>query len=223
MITAFLPCRSGSQRVPEKNTKDFAGISGGLLKIKLTQLLKSTEIDCILLSTNDEKVKKISRQISNEIIIDDRPDALASSSTSTDDLINYVPKVIKEGHVLWTHTTSPFLNEEDYDNAIITYKEIIKEKEFDSLFSVKKIQSFIWDEKGSLNYDRKLEKWPRTQTLKKIYEIDSGIFINSVDNYKQFKDRIGEKPFMLENSEIKSFDIDWPEDFTIAELLYKNR
>ena len=34
MITAFLPCRKGSQRIPDKNVKPFAGIEGGLLKIK---------------------------------------------------------------------------------------------------------------------------------------------------------------------------------------------
>jgi CMP-N-acetylneuraminic acid synthetase len=35
MFTIFLPCRSGSERVPEKNTKPFAEVEGGLLTIKL--------------------------------------------------------------------------------------------------------------------------------------------------------------------------------------------
>jgi len=59
MITAFLPCRSGSQRVPEKNTKDFAGVKGGILHIKLNQLLKSKRINAIILSTDDPKAQEI--------------------------------------------------------------------------------------------------------------------------------------------------------------------
>lgn len=31
-VHVFLPCRKGSERIPNKNTKDFAGVKGGLLK-----------------------------------------------------------------------------------------------------------------------------------------------------------------------------------------------
>ena len=102
--------RKGSERVANKNTKDFAGISGGLTYIKLGQLLEVEEISSITVSTDDERVKEIASAFqSNRIKIIDRPAALASSSTSTDDLIRYVPSVIEEGNVLWTHVTSCLL------------------------------------------------------------------------------------------------------------------
>ena len=56
---AFLPCRKGSQRVPNKNTRTFAGIEGGLLRIKLEELLKAQLIDEIILSSNDDEVIRI--------------------------------------------------------------------------------------------------------------------------------------------------------------------
>lgn len=68
----------------------------------------------------------------------------------------------------------------------------------------------------------KKEKWPRTQTLPELYEVNSGVFINSLDNYLNFKDRIGKKPFLYRTEGLSSFDIDWPEDFDMAENLYKN-
>lgn len=219
MITAFLPCRLGSQRVPLKNTKDFAGVKGGLILIKLRQLLNSKRIDKIVLSTDDPKVMEIGYKISDEIIIDERPKELALSSTSTDDVIKYVPKIIKEGHVLWTHTTSPFLTSNVYDNAIDMYLENLEN--FDSLMTVNKIQSFLWDNKGSYNYDRNKEKWPRTQTIEELFEVNSGIFLNSINNYNKFEDRIGEKPFLMETEGYESFDIDWPEDFEFAEMIYR--
>jgi CMP-N-acetylneuraminic acid synthetase len=221
MISVFLPCRAGSERIPQKNTKSFAGVDGGLLKIKLNQLLKIKQIDKIVLSTDDEKVKEIGSKISNRIVIDDRPEHLAKSSTSTDEVINYIPSIISEGHVLWTHVTSPFLSEDVYNESIETYLTNLKEGTFDSLMTVNSFQSFLWDEKGSFNYNRNIEKWPRTQTLKKLYEINSGIFINSVDNYKKHKDRIGSKPYLFETTGFSSFDIDWPDDFILGELIYK--
>lgn len=222
MITIFLPCRSGSERIPEKNTKPFAGVVGGLLKIKLKQLIAINEVDKIVVSTDDDKVKEFAFGFNEKIIIDDRPKNLALSSTSTDDLVKYIPAIIKEEHVLWTHVTSPFLTEDIYSKAIEIYLHNLKEERFDSLMTVNKIQSFLWDETGSFNYDRTIEKWPRTQTLKELFEINSGIFINSIENYKNFDDRIGNKPYLMDTKGYSSFDIDWPEDFTLGEMIYKN-
>lgn len=221
MITVFLPCRAGSERIPEKNTKTFADVNGGLLTIKLHQLLKVDSIDNIVLSSNDLNVIKIARQVSNRIIIDERPEHLALSSTSTDDLVKYVPQIIKEGHVIWTHTTSPFLDHFIYSKAIKLYLDNLNNELNDSLMTVNRIQTFLWDHKKSFNYDRKLEKWPRTQTLKELFEINSGMFINSIDNYKKFDDRIGEEPFLMNTKGYTSFDIDWPEDFLLGEMIYR--
>lgn len=221
MVTAFLPCRAGSQRIPQKNTKNFSGIEGGLLTIKLKQLLKVPLINNIVLSTNDQEVVDIAMAIDKRIVIDKRPEHLASSETSTDDLINYIPNIIKKGHVLWTHVTSPFLDSKIYQLAIAKYLEEINLNNYDSLMTVNKIQTFLWDKKGSINYDRNKEKWPRTQTLPELFEVNSGIFINSVNNYLKFNDRIGEKPFLYKTEGFPSFDIDWPEDFKLGELIYK--
>jgi CMP-N-acetylneuraminic acid synthetase len=222
MITVFLPCRAGSERVPNKNTKPFAEVEGGLLFLKIKELLKAKLVDTIVVSTNDNEVKKVVERFGDKIIVDNRPEHLASSSTSTDDLIKYVPKIIKSGHVLWTHVTSPFLKAEHYDLAIKTYLKNLEEDTFDSLMSVNNLQTFLWDKNGSINYDRNKEKWPRTQTLPKLYEINSGIFINSVSKYIETLDRIGNKPFLYETKGYASFDIDWPDDFDMAELIYKH-
>ena len=221
MITTFLPCRLGSERIPNKNTKDFSGVKGGLLTIKLKQLLSVKLIDKIILSSNDPEVLDIGSKLSKEIVLDERPENLALSSTSTDDLIKYIPSIISEGHILWTHTTSPFIDKNLYNEAILTYVKKINDGNNDSLMSVNKIQSYLWFENNSFNYNRNKEKWPRTQTLKKIYEINSGIFLNSIENYLKFDDRIGLKPFLMQIEGYPSFDIDWPEDFNLAELIYK--
>ena len=221
MITAFLPCRKGSQRIPDKNVKLFAGVEGGLLKIKLDQLLACENIDSIVVSSNDERVLSFANNITDSrIIVDDRPDHLGSSSTTTDELIKYVPSIITEGNVLWTHVTSPFITELDYTNIINSYSEALTNG-YDSLMTVLKLQGFIWDENKPISYDRNDLKWPMTQNVTPLYEVDSGVFLSSIDNYKKLDDRIGEKPFLLEQGKLKSVDIDWPDDFTFAEELWK--
>lgn len=221
-ISVFLPCRAGSERVPHKNTRTFAGIEGGLLKIKLQQLIACNAIDTIVLSTNDEEVIQLAKTVSSDKIkIDRRPEHLATSSTSTDDLVKYVPTIIHEGAVLWTHVTSPFIDGKIYEEAINAYKEALTKGENDSLMSVTALRTFIWNKQGAVNYDRNKEKWPRTQTIEPLYEINSGIFLADINIYKNLQDRIGKKPFLFENNDIDSFDIDWEEDFFIAEAIYK--
>lgn len=223
MITAFLPCRLGSQRVPHKNIKDFAGVKGGLLKIKLDQLCQTREIDSIVVSSNDPRILDFSAKYNDSrLIIDERPDYLGSNTTTTDELIKYVPSVIAEGHVLWTHVTSPFLNENDYKKIIKNYFEALKNGH-DSLMTVLKLQGFIWDKSKPISYERANLKWPMTQNIKPLYEVDSGVFLSTIDNYKLWNDRIGHCPFLLEQNKAKSIDIDWPEDFLLAEKLWLNR
>jgi len=219
-IVAFLPIRKGSQRVKNKNIRNFAGIDGGLTFIKISQLLKVKKIDKIVVSTNDEKVKKIAKSFENEkIVIDNRPENLASSSTSTDDLIRYVPSIIKNSIVLWTHVTSPFVDEKIYEVMIEKYFE--ENNKYDSLMSVNKIQTFLWNSKKPINYNRDKEKWPRTQTIEPLYEVNSAVFIADIEIYKTLNDRIGNKPYLYELDKITSFDIDWEEDFEIAEILWR--
>lgn len=217
----FLPCRKGSQRIPNKNTRLFAGIEGGLLRIKLEQLLATPEIDEIILSSDDEEVLRIGASFHDARIKPmSRPAHLCQSSTSTDELISYVPTLINENAtIIWTHVTSPFLSATTYSKMIALYYK--HQDKYDSLMSVNTLRTFIWEEKTPVNYDRTVEKWPRTQTLPIWYEVNSGVFITDLETYRKKCDRIGERVQMYETSKLESLDIDWPEDFEFAEKLYQ--
>lgn len=219
-VNVFLPMRAGSERIPDKNTKTFADVKGGLCKIKLEQLILCDLIENIIVSTNDPRVVEISNEInSKKIKVIIRPDDLASSSTSTDELIKYVPTVMPDGHILWTHVTSPFIGSAIYNEIIETYLSNLNR--FDSLMTVTKLQKFIWDKTQPLNYDRIIEKWPRTQTLNPLWEVNSGAFLTSKEIYKAKLDRIGDAPFLFDLSNEIALDIDWLPDFEMAETLYK--
>lgn len=221
-VDVFLPMRAGSQRVPNKNTRIFAGIEGGLCKIKLQQLLKCDRIGTIFVSTNDPRVEEISKSFnSNKIKVVKRPDPLATSSASTDNLIRYVPSIVPDGHILWTHVTSPFIGSDIYTKIINKYFKNLTQ--FDSLMTVTKIQKFIWNDDQPINYDRNQEKWPRTQTIRPLWEVNSGAFLTSKSIYEKNIDRIGNNPYLFELTEETAFDIDWLPDFKLAESLYQVR
>ena len=220
----FLPTRKGSERVKSKNTRTFAGVKGGILRVKLQQLVNVERIESIVVSTNDEETIKVAESIhSDKISVIIRPEELCLSSTVIEDFINYIPTVVNSEHIFWVHATAPMVDETILNDAIDVYeKKVVNEKQFDSLLSVNKIQQFLWSEKEGkcINHDRSVVKWPRTQDLEPLYEINHAFYINSRDNYLKFHDRIGEKPFLYELDKLHAFDIDWEDDFKIAEIIY---
>lgn len=225
-ISIFLPVRKGSQRIEHKNTKPFAIYNDGLLELKLIQLSKLSNVEEVVLSTNDEICLKIGKKIQSsfqKLRIVKRPDNLATNSVDLIDLVNYVPSVCKGKHILWTHVTSPFVDESDYEKAIFAYFKAI-DIGFDSLMSVQAFRNFLWDKEGNDLINRcTTQKWPRTQDLKDLYEIDSAIFLTKRSTYIDQSDRIGIKPFLYIQAKLKSFDIDWEDDFQLAELIYQKK
>lgn len=225
-ITVFLPTRKGSERVLKKNTRKFSSFEGGLLELKLNQLIKSSLIGEIVLSTNDEESILVGNEFAKrceKVRVVIRPDSLALSTTSLTDLVDYVPSIASFNHILWTHVTSPFVTEVDYDKAITEYFNALT-KEYDSLMSVKKFQNFLWSKEAKDIINRvSREKWPKTQDLMDLYEINSALFISTKTNYNLNNDRIGKNPYLFEQDNLKSFDIDWEDDFELAEFIYNQK
>lgn len=221
-VDIFLPCRAGSERIKNKNIRPFCGTKHGLLEIKLRQLLACEFVKNIVVSTDDELIIEYLTDCNHtQVKTHRRKSELALSSTSTDQLVRHAHDIILGEHILWTHVTSPFVNQHLYDDMITSYFEKIASG-YDSLMTVTKIQAFLWKNGKPLNYDREVEKWPRTQTLEAVYEVNSAAFIASRDLYKKSNDRIGEKPFLFTLDHLSAHDVDWPEDYELAIALHEN-
>lgn len=224
-VIAFLPCRKGSERVPRKNIRPFGDFQYGLVEIKLAQLLACPVVDRVIISTNDEEIIDFASGLSAgaKLIVHHRDDALSSSNTSTDELVGHAhdlcSMVANDGHILWTHVTSPFVTSERYSEIVASYKEALVSG-YDSLMSTTMLHTFLWNESGPTNYDRITEKWPRTQTLKPVHEINSAAFLAPTAIYSEFNDRIGANPRLHPLNKLVALDIDWEEDFVIAEQLF---
>lgn len=221
-IAFFLPTRKGSERVKSKNTRPFAGIEGGLVENKIKQLLSTKHIDEILFSSNDEMCIAIAEKYASDsrLRIIPRPNELCLSTTNLQDLICYVPTITNADHILWGHVTTPLVEAKVYDTAIEQYLSKIT-KGYDSLVSVKELKNFLLNQEGKLVNNTTDIPWPRTQDLEPLYEINHAIFLAKRSVYTEQKNRIGQKPLLYIMDEIHSKDIDWEEDFKIAEIMYK--
>ena len=221
-IAFFLPTRKGSERVKNKNTRPFADIEGGLVENKIKQLLSTKHIDEILFSSNDEMCIAIAEKYTSDsrLRIIPRPNELCLSTTNLQDLICYVPTITNADHILWGHVTTPLVEAKVYDTAIEQYlSKIIKG--YDSLVSVKELKIFLLNQEGKLVNNTTNIPWPRTQDLEPLYEINHAIFLAKRSVYTEQKNRIGQKTLLYIMDEIHSKDIDWEEDFKIAEIMYK--
>lgn len=222
-IAVFLPTRKGSERVKNKNTRRFSGFEGGLLELKLKQLQR-LDVNEVILSTNDEESIAVAKQFNEsfpKLKLDIRPNHLASSQTSLSDLISYVPTITNCEHILWTHVTSPMVNAAVYEKSIKQYYKAL-ESGHDSLMSVTGFQNFLWKKENNDIVNRLgNERWPKTQELELLYEINSAIFITPIEVYMKNGDRVGKKPYLFEMNKLESLDVDWEDDFKIAEAVYE--
>lgn len=223
-VAFYLPTRKGSERIKNKNTKPFADIEGGLIENKIKQLVETKLIDEIILSSNDETCMRIAEKYATEdkrIRIIPRPEELCLSTTNLQDLICYVPTITRADHILWGHVTTPLAGADQYDAGTQLYLDKLNEG-YDSLVGVTELKNFLLNKEGKLVNNTTNVPWPRTQDLEALYEINHTMFLAKRDVYIKQKNRIGQKPLLHVMDELHSFDIDWPDDFVIAEIMFKN-
>lgn len=220
-IIAVVPCRAGSERVRNKNTRSFAEISGGLLELKLSQLAGVEELEEIIVSTNDPVVAEYARGFSTEqdarVTVIDRPDELGRSSTAMSEFIQYLGALREQGTMLMTHVTHPFMTAAVFRELIEAWGEA-QRKGHDSLLTVTKLHTFLWDaQRRPFNYDDAEEKWPRSQDIPPLFEINHAAYLIPFSRVLETGDRVGESPWMYEMSGETVMDIDWEDQFTLLQ------
>ena len=218
-IVALLPMKGNSERVPNKNLKDFCGMP--LYHAVLCTLLKSKFISQVIINTDSEDIKSdIKIHFKDKVIIHDRPKEIQGDFVSMNKILeNDISRCHADLYVQ-THSTNPMLKTESLDKAIefMLNRQI---EEVDSIFSVTKIQTRLYDEHGNaVNHDP--QNLLRTQDLAPFYEENSNFYIFTKDSFNSSSGkRIGIKPKMFEIDKLEAIDIDVPQDFIIAESLYK--
>lgn len=213
-IIALLPMKGNSERVPNKNLKDFNGKP--LFHHVLKSLQNCALIDEVIINTDSDKIAE-SASIFSKVKIHQRPLEICGDFVSMNDVIaNDLDN--SDGDIyLQTHSTNPLLKTETITKAIQEFKNSDK----DSLFSVTKLQTRLyWKDGKPVNHNP--EELIRTQDLPPLFEENSNIFIFTKESFVNAGNkRIGLNPTMFEVDKIEAIDIDEPQDFILAETIQK--
>lgn len=219
-VKALLPMKGNSERVKNKNMRKFDEMP--LYHAIMKSLLESKYIECVVINTDSETIAKDAKDnFGDRVVIIDRPVEIQGDFVSMNNIIAYDLSKLDGEHFLQTHSTNPLLKSETIDRAIEKYFEGLDN--FDSIFGVTKVQTRFYDKDAkAINHNPK--ELLRTQDLEPMYEENSNFYIFSKEAFKNANNkRIGLKPQIYEVNKLEAVDIDEPEDFILAELLYKNR
>jgi len=213
-VAALVPIKCHSERVKEKNFRDFCGKP--LYHHIINTLDRVYAVDEVIIDTDSQRVIAEAPKLSGKIQIIKRPAELCGDHISTNRIFEYDLSQTKADIYVQTHATNPLLKAETIAKAIAKFISI--EDEYDSLFSVNVYQSRFYTYDGApINHDP--ENLIRTQDLQPIYEENSSLYVFTKESFKKKGRRIGIKPFMFVTPPIESTDIDDELKFRIAELL----
>lgn len=218
-VTALLPMKGNSERVKNKNMRDFAGKP--LYHAVMNVLLLCRNIDKVVINTDSEIIKNDALKNFDRVQIIDRPVEIQGDFVAMNDIIAYDLSKLEGEHFLQTHSTNPLVKPETIDRAIDEYFANLDK--YDSVFSVTRLQTRLyWADGKPVNHNP--AELLRTQDLPPVYEENSNFFVFSKSAFAAAGNkRIGLKPAMSEMNKLEAVDIDEPEDFELAELLYIKR
>ena len=211
-IAAFVPVKLNNERTPGKNTKRFDD-GTALITCFLKTLVCVPEIDELYVFCSNESIKDY---LIPGVKFLRRPEFLDTNQATPQNIIEEFMKQVDADVYLVCHCTSPFVKAERISECI----HKVRDEDYDSAFTAERIQRLMWYNGKPLNFDAACV--PRTQDLPVYYNEVSAAYVFRKETFTALHRRIGLKPYICEVSGIECIDIDYPEDFEVANTIYMN-
>jgi len=177
-VTALVPIKGHSERVPGKNLRDFA--ARPLMCHILSTLENTFAVDQVIVDTDSEEVAGHARAFSKVQVLD-RPEKLRGDMVSMNEVIAHDILQCPSDIFLQTHATNPLLKPETVSEALRTF---VKSEQHDSLFSVTPMHVRLFDRKGNpINHDPK--QLIRTQDMEPVFEENSCIYVFTKQSFEK--------------------------------------
>ena len=208
---ALIPIKMESKRIPQKNIKPFYD-GTPLMSFIQRACLDSGVIDDVYIYCSDDTVIPY---LLPKVKLLKRPKYLDGDDINANDFIREFMKTADADIYVNAHTTSPFAK----PSTIAELVEKVACGEYDSAFCAESLRTFMWENGKPINFDP--DHFPRTQDLPPIVAETSIAYVFKKETFNRFNRRLGEKPYIKEVGRIEAMDIDYPEDFEIANAIYK--
>jgi CMP-N-acetylneuraminic acid synthetase len=166
----LVPMKGHSERVPGKNLKLFHGKP--LFYYVINSLLQSGEVDEVCVNTDSKELAGAVLELFPQVRIIDRPEAIQGDFVSMNKIIEHDLEQTDADLYLQSHSTNPLLRAETVAAAVRRFKQLLREGQKDSLFSVTRLQTRLYDKAGEpINHSP--SELLRTQDLPPVFEENS--------------------------------------------------
>ncbi|MDC3032182.1 cytidylyltransferase, partial [Bacteroidota bacterium] len=113
-MTAVVAVRAGSQRVKNKNIRQFGDTN--LLELKLKILLKVKNLDEIIVNSDSDVMLEVAKKYN--VKTQKRDDFFASSEASNSDFHRHIAEVTDSDYIFLAPVCSPFISVKRHQEAI---------------------------------------------------------------------------------------------------------
>lgn len=210
-IFGFVPARGGSTRVPRKNLKDIGGVPLFLRAcLNLNQIIPK---DHIIVDSDDRDILNLAEKNGFGTIV--RPDNLATNAADGNAFFSWETSNFPDADIYIQHLPPmPFCSKETMERGV----NAIIEEGYDSIVVVGKEHFYLWDDETKKPlYD--ISHIPNSFTLKETVFETMGLYMITKDAHLKRNLRIGENYKMIDLNKIEQIDINYPEDFELAEAV----
>lgn len=212
-VTAIVPMRHSSERVPGKNYRPLGGKP--LYHYVVEALLATPSVAEVIIDTDSELIFEDAAAHLPAARLVERPAHLRDGHTPMNDVLAHSLEHATHDTVMQTHSTNPFVLPMTFEKAIQRY---VNDQRVDSVFGVTRIQGRLWtDNLAPMNHDPAV--LARTQDLDPVYLENSCFYIFSKASFAQNFNRLGRTPAAVEVGAIEAVDIDEESDFRLAEAI----
>lgn len=216
-VCILTQARLGSERVPGKMLRPFAGstlVDILLDKLKLSKIIPKENI---YLSAWEEELKEVGRKQGINVFNRSKESALAENDMQ---LIYEWHDKIPFKYICLLSACNPLLKIETIDSFVKNFLESEKE----GAFAVIKKQTYYWSEGGKPITDWKGVNIMNTKIVDPIYEAAHCLYASRLDIIKEgfwMDVNSPPEPELVTMDELEAFDIDYEWQFTVAEKLYE--
>jgi CMP-N-acetylneuraminic acid synthetase len=200
-VTAVVPMRHSSERVPGKNYRDLGGIP--LYHHVVKALLAAPSVGEVIIDTDSPRILEDAAAAFPAVSLVERPEHLRDGHTPMNEVLENTIRHAAEATILQTHSTNPFVRTETFEAAI---QRFFTDESADSVFGVTRIQGRLWTEDlRPVNHDPAV--LARTQDLDPIYFENSCFYIFDKQTLVETGNRLGRHPGVVEVDSLEAVDI----------------
>lgn len=225
---AIIPARGGSKRIPRKNLTSFHGRP--LVAWSITTALESDLFDRVIVSTEDDEVAVVAKKYGAEVPFR-RPDRLADDHTPTADVLVHALRAAGASKgagptvACCIYPTAPLMIASDLARG---RQALLEDPEAVSAASVTTypapiLRALRVDEQGRLSFQWPEHELTRSNDLPEAYHDAGQFYWIRVAPFLKNPRLLGPRTVAVVIPRERVQDIDTPEDFRRAEMMFACR